>query len=159
MCQLDPKVSHDCSLILEAVRRLDEGTGDLTGEDAEQARHLLPVVHDALEDHILLEEGVLLPFLPSDQCENHRREHQALQALLWSLELALSRMKSDCFHALLKMLNEQLISHHKFCLGEKIESAATQFLENKPRALLNTKILSAEKNLDRRYQQNTLEIS
>jgi hypothetical protein len=99
-------------LILEAVRRLRDGTWNLDLEDLEQAQFLLPSVGAAVADHIQFEEKFVFPGLGASQRDAHRREHAELLSVLWGLDIALRRRSAGEFHALLDVLSVLLRMHH-----------------------------------------------
>ena len=106
-------INRDCSLIVEAIRRLKDGTWRLDDEDSEWADHLLPIIQEALIDHIEYENACLLPNLPRDSAQEHLSEHARMLALLWSLDQSRTARKFDFFRAHLDSLMILLDGHHE----------------------------------------------
>jgi hypothetical protein len=106
-------ITHDCGLIMEAIRRLIDGTWRLNDEDQSYSWELFPKIRDSLIEHIRFEEAVLFPRLSLPEQARHRTDHRRLQAHLWSVERALTEMKAEYFHDLLDELQLMLHEHHK----------------------------------------------
>lgn len=105
-------VDHDCGLIMEAIRRLIDGTWQLNGEDQSYSWELFPKIRDSLIEHVRFEEEVIFPMLSLPEQARHRADHRRLQAQLWSVERALTDMKAEYFHELLGELRLMLHEHH-----------------------------------------------
>lgn len=105
-------VKLDCILIMEAIRRLREGTWNLQDEDFEHVVHLAPQVHAALLDHIEYEERCILPSLSEDEAAKHKKDHNEILALLWGIERSWKARSVVRFHVFLDMLIERLTQHH-----------------------------------------------
>lgn len=106
-------VSKDCSHILEAIRRLRDGTWHLSDEDADWANFLFPQIRGALQDHIEYESLSILPGLSEDSRKEHIAEHEKIMALLWAVDHAKKVKNSESFHALLDLLVNTLDQHHQ----------------------------------------------
>lgn len=139
----NPALAHDSvekdhRLILDAVRRLNEGTWQLCDEDSDWANHLFPNVKEALLDHIKYEDTFVLPQLPAGQAKQHAMDHDGILALIWAIETASQHMNSDHFHSLLRLLFQAIDQHHHVfgglvaeldqcdasCIGNKIITRA-----------------------------------
>ncbi len=105
--------SKDCLLIMEAIRRLVEGTWELKDEDRDYTWELLPKVRKALEDHIKFEEGLLMQELSEEECAAHRADHEDLTELLKITQRALENCDSEKFKRSLMELARLLDAHHK----------------------------------------------
>ncbi len=105
-------INYDCGLIMEAIRRLIDGTWLLNDEDRSYSWELFPKVRDSLIEHVRFEEEVVFPTLPLAEQARHRADHRRLQAQLWSVERALTEMKAEYFHDLLGELQVMLYAHH-----------------------------------------------
>ena len=108
-------ISKDCGHILEAIRRLRDGTWHLNDEDADWANFLFPQIHRALQDHIEYETLCVFPELSEDLVKEHVAEHEQIMALLWAVDQSKQMKESDRFHSLLDLLVNVLDQHHKEC--------------------------------------------
>lgn len=106
-------VDKDCLLILDAVRRLKEGTWHLCGEDSEWADHLIPIIKEALNDHINFENSCVMPGLSVALAQEHSEEHSRILALLNALDDARQKRVAHHFKALLGLLLDRLERHHQ----------------------------------------------
>lgn len=106
-------VSRDCCLILEAIRRLKDGTWQLMDEDADWVDFLLPKISEAIKDHIEYEKNCVLPGLSQDLVHEHSMEHEKILSIMWALEHAKLEKNSERFHGLLDLLVFALDHHHK----------------------------------------------
>lgn len=68
-------IDHDCCLIMEAIRRLEEGTWLLKDEDDDYSWYLFPKIRESLNEHVALEEQFLFPKLSSSECRRHSQHH------------------------------------------------------------------------------------
>lgn len=105
-------ISHDCGLIMEAIRRLIEGTWHLQDDDQIYSWELFPKIRDSLHEHVAFEEASILPTLSPAEQERHRADHRRLLAQLWSVERALADLQADYFQDLLRSLQVMLEEHH-----------------------------------------------
>lgn len=147
MCHCISAVRRDCELILEAIRRLRDGTWNLELEDLEQAYFLLPTVRAAIADHIEYEERFVFPRLEKAERDAHRTEHAELVSVLWGLDLALRERSAEKFHALLDVLKVLLTLHHGGGLAEAPEKEPTS----------NVLHVDFMQRISRRSQQSILE--
>lgn len=110
---IQSSINRDCSFILEAIRRLKEGTWFLMHEDSDWVDFLLPKINAALRDHIEYEDLCVFPGLPKDLVKEHSAEHQKILTLLWTLEQSKQEKDAERFHSLLDLLVAVLDLHHK----------------------------------------------
>ncbi len=121
-----PSVEKDCTLILDAVRRLKEATWHLCDEDSDWADHLLPTIKEALNDHIEYENACIFPDLAEELAQEHCTEHQRILALLGALDGSRQKRDAGHFKALLDLLLEELDQHHhKFACRPTAASACS----------------------------------
>jgi len=113
MCPCMNEIQRDCVLIMEAIRRLRDGTWRLDQEDLDQAQHLIPMVRSAITDHIQFEEKFLFPQLEKSELEAHMREHAEILSVLWGIETSLREQSPERFHAFLDVLRVILDIHHR----------------------------------------------
>lgn len=106
-------ITRDCGHILEAIRRLREGTWHLSDEDADWAGFLLPQIRKALQDHIEYESLCVFPDLSEEAIKEHSAEHERIVAVLWALEQSMQAKDSERFHSLLDVLVHELDKHHQ----------------------------------------------
>lgn len=106
------KISRDCSLILDAVRRLKDGTWQLGAEDSDWADYLLPRIREALKDHIEFENACVLPEVDPVRAHEHSAHHDHILALLWALDFSKQAKDFEQFHALLDLLYCEVEQHH-----------------------------------------------
>jgi hypothetical protein len=112
---IELSVNKDCNYILEAIRRLKEGTWLLCDEDSDWADHLLPIVKEAILDHIAIENACILSSLPQNEAQSHAAEHDQIMAILWAVDASRKSRNAPHFHALLDLLIKTLIQHHNHC--------------------------------------------
>lgn len=105
-------INHDCGLIMEAIRRLIDGTWQLNDEDHSCSWELFPRIRDSLIEHVRFEEEVIFPKLSLAEQTRHRADHRRLQAQLWAVERALTEMKAEYFRDLMVELQVMLHGHH-----------------------------------------------
>lgn len=105
-------VDRDCMLILDAVRRLKEGTWHLCDEDCDWTDHLLPIIKEALNDHIEYENACIFPDLPKNLKQEHSDEHRRMLALLSALDGSRQKRDATHFKALMDLLLDTLEQHH-----------------------------------------------
>lgn len=106
-------ITRDCGHILEAIRRLRDGTWHLSDEDADWANFLLPQIRKALQDHIEYESLCVFPDLSEDSIREHSAEHERIVAVLWALEHSMQTKDCERFHSLLDVLVHELDKHHQ----------------------------------------------
>jgi hypothetical protein len=106
-------IDHDCHLITEAIRRLEESTWMLTDEDGDYSWYLFPKIRDSLNEHVLLEEQVLFPRLTTSECQRHRQHHRRFLLQLEMADLALRDQRAEHFQELLRCLAGILDEHHR----------------------------------------------
>ncbi len=106
-------LERDCSHIVEAIRRLKDGTWHLDQEDSDWVDHLIPKIKSALIDHIDFEHRVLFPKLPASQAKAHLEEHQRILALLHAIENASKEKNVEDLHGLLDVLTTAINFHHE----------------------------------------------
>ncbi len=106
-------INHDCELIMEAVRRLIDGTWRLQDDDQSYSWELFPRVRSSLIEHVTLEEVTVLPKLSPQERERHRLDHRRLLAQLWAVEQALVEMRAETFRGLLRVLQGMIQEHHQ----------------------------------------------
>lgn len=106
-------INHDCGLIMEAIRRLIDGTWQLRAEDLSYSWELFPKIRSSLKEHVSFEEQIIFPTLPLDERIRHRADHSRLLSILWSAETALIEMQADYFRGLLMELQVMLHEHHQ----------------------------------------------
>lgn len=104
--------ANDCQLIMEAIRRLIEGTWELRDEDLSYAWELLPRVREALSSHIRSEERLLFPNLNAKKRAAHHLDHLCLIEQLKVVQEALESVDSIRFHLALATLVKLLDAHH-----------------------------------------------
>ena len=112
MRNLQSNIDRDCSLILEAIRRLKEGTWQLNQEDSDWTEYLMPRVREALMDHIRYEDACILHNLPNELARKHSAEHNRIIALLDALDSFRRAKNLSNFHAFLELLTNTLEQHH-----------------------------------------------
>lgn len=110
---IQTSINRDCSFILEAIRRLKDGTWCLTHEDSDWVDFLLPKINAALRDHIEYENLCVFPGLPKDLVKEHFAEHQKILTLLRILEQSKQEKDAERFHSFLDLLAVELDMHHK----------------------------------------------
>lgn len=111
--KLISSISKDCANILDAIRRLRDGTWRLDHEDADWACHLLPQIREALQDHIEYESQCVFPGLSDAEAKEHSEEHEKIMALLWAAEFCRLNKESVRFHVFLDLLIKVLDEHHE----------------------------------------------
>lgn len=105
--------ASDCQLIMEAIRRLIEGTWELRDEDLSYAWELLPRVREALSSHIKSEERLLFPDLNAQERAAHHLDHLCLTEQLKVVQEALESVDSIRFHLAHATLVKLLDVHHR----------------------------------------------
>ncbi len=137
-------IDRDCRLILDAVRRLKEGTWHLCDEDSDWADHLLPIIKEALNDHIEYENACIFPELPKNLVQEHSAEHRRILALLSALDGSRQKKDANHFKALLGLLFDTLEQHHlKFACSSTTSSECSN--------------QSAKERINRRAEGSNLE--
>jgi hypothetical protein len=106
-------ITRDCEHILEAIRRLREGTWYLNHEDADWTNFLFPQIKGALQDHIEYENFCIFPGLPDFLVKEHSAEHEKITALLWAIDQSRLNMDAERLHVFLDLLVTVLDLHHK----------------------------------------------
>lgn len=137
-------IDRDCTLILDAVRRLKDGTWHLCDEDSDWAYHLLPIIKEAMNDHIEYENTCIFPGLPKNLADEHSAEHLRILALLCALDESRQKKDANYFKALLGLLLDTLDQHHlKFaCISTESSECTSQ---------------SAKERINRRAEGSNLE--
>lgn len=107
------KLDYDCSLIMEALRRIREGSWDLQGEDYDQCYFIFPHIESALREHVAYEEEGVLPHKQTEIRNEHVLDHQKILALLKAIRFQLDRREADGFRSLLAILCDLLMKHHE----------------------------------------------
>ncbi len=126
-------ITRDCGHILEAIRRLRDGTWYLNDEDAEWVNFLFPQIKGALQDHIEYENLCVFPRLKESLVKEHSAEHEKIIALLWALDQSRLNKDSVRFHTLLDLLVTVLDQHHeKFgCHLSRVEQCYDECLSTR----------------------------
>ncbi len=106
-------VTHDCDLIVEAIRRLTDGTWMLQDEDLDYAWELFPKIEEALNHHIRIEETIVFPKIDAADRGQHRMEHFCLSEKLREVGEHLERLDAQAFQTALIELQELLAHHHR----------------------------------------------
>lgn len=116
-------IDRDCTLILDAVRRLKDGTWHLCDEESDWADYLLPIIKQALNDHIEIENTCIFPGLPKNLVDEHSAEHIRMLALLSALDESRLKRNANYFKALLGLLLDTLDQHHQRFACRSTESS------------------------------------
>lgn len=110
--RIQEAISKDCGLILEAIRRLIEGTCCLEGEEKICTWDLFHKTREALLEHVRFEERWVFPSLPPRERACHQEEHQrmlrSLELIRWDFEVG----DGEMFRGRLKEFKELLDQHH-----------------------------------------------
>lgn len=106
-------IDHDCGLITEAIRRLEESTWMLNDEDGDYSWYLFPKIRESLNEHVALEEQALFPFLSPSDSKLHSQHHHRFLLQLEMAELALRERRAEHFQESLRCLAWILNEHHR----------------------------------------------
>jgi len=118
---IETRLKLDFELIMEAARRLEEGTSDLLEEDKIAAVDLFSQLRLAFKDHVVFEElnlAAIVEFLNDQDTETLSRklhdEHQHITGLLDAAEHELEQNNSIPFHSTMKATKDALQKHLQY---------------------------------------------
>ncbi len=125
--QLRDSIAKDCQLIMEAIRRLIEGTCCLEGDEKVCTWDLFHKTREAVLEHIQFEERWIFPKLAAHERDFHREEHHrlltALEKARWDFEVS----DGEMFRDRLVEFKDLLEQHH--ALGLFCECVGTDDLD------------------------------
>jgi hypothetical protein len=106
-------IDHDCCLITDAIRRLEESTWMLIDEDGDYSWYLFPKIQESLNEHVALEEQILFPLLSPSDRKHHKQHHHRFLIQLEMAALALRERRAEHFQESLRCLTSILDEHHR----------------------------------------------
>ena len=113
MSHVQHTMTKDCCLMLEAIRRLIEGTCCLEGEEVPCVWDLFGKLYTAFTEHVEFEEAHILPKLSATARARHDAEHLKLREIIEKARWEFEHAEGDSFRDRLRELSTALIAHHE----------------------------------------------